>query len=145
MAAYLDTGVLVKLYCLEADSAKAVAATSRVGLPWIYCMWQLIELRNAVRLKVFRNEMRPEQVNLSLQRLDDDLRAGVLASISLDISRVHALAEDLSARWTASIGCRTLDILHVAAALACQAEDFISFDASQIALAQKAGLRVHGA
>lgn len=144
MAAYFDTGVLVKLYCLEADSAKAAATTARVQLPLVYSPWHEIELRNALRLKQFRRELAAEEVQLSLQRIDEDLRSGVLLRMSPSMADVLRRAEDLSAAWTPSVGCRTLDIIHVAAAVVCGIRDFVTFDVRQRTLAGKAGLNVLG-
>ena len=41
-----------------------------------------------------------------------------------------------------TLGCRTLDIIHVAAALVLGAKEFVTFDARQGALAKKVGLTV---
>ena len=43
---------------------------------------------------------------------------------------------------SATLGCRTLDIIHVAAALVIGAREFITFDGRQAALARQAGLTV---
>ncbi len=40
------------------------------------------------------------------------------------------------------LGCRTLDIIHVAAAIVLGAKIFITFDGRQAALAKQAGLAV---
>ena len=57
-----------------------------------------------------------------------------------DLGDVHALAERLARRYAASIGARSLDILHVAAALALDAEPFVTADWRQVALAKAVGL-----
>ena len=43
---------------------------------------------------------------------------------------------------TTTLGCRTLDIIHVAAALVLEAKEFVTFDTRQAALAKQAGLTV---
>ena len=40
------------------------------------------------------------------------------------------------------LGCRTLDIIHVAAALVIGAREFVTFDGRQGAMAKQAGLAV---
>jgi predicted nucleic acid-binding protein len=55
---------------------------------------------------------------------------------------VYAEARLLVSRWTAKLGTRTLDILHVAAALSLRAEAFHTFDERQRKLAKAAGLRI---
>jgi predicted nucleic acid-binding protein len=51
-------------------------------------------------------------------------------------------AERLSAGFTARIGTRSLDILHVANALVLGATSFLTFDKRQAELAKSAGLKV---
>jgi predicted nucleic acid-binding protein len=53
-------------------------------------------------------------------------------------------ARELARRHTAALGCRALDALHVASALALAADDFYTFDRNQADLARAAGLRVLG-
>ncbi len=48
----------------------------------------------------------------------------------------------LSASHSATLGTRTLDILHVAAALVLGLADLLTFDTRQAALAKAAGLKV---
>jgi hypothetical protein len=53
---------------------------------------------------------------------------------------MYDVARQLSRRHTAKSGTRTLDILHVAAALVLHAESFYTFDRAQAQLARAAGL-----
>ena len=142
MSTYLDTGVLVKLYCPESDSVKAIETVTACRLPWIYTAWQELELANALRLKVFRKELTEAQRRMAMGRLAQDIAAGVLVRTAFDPAAVFRLAETLSSQWTPSVGCRTLDILHVAAAKAIGAREFVTFDQRQGALAKHAGLTV---
>jgi len=58
---YFDTGILLKLYSAEADSAKAIALVQRFGSPICFTDLQDAELRNALYRKNARNEIsRPE-------------------------------------------------------------------------------------
>lgn len=54
--------------------------------------------------------------------------------------RRHALR--ISGNHTTRIGCRALDILHVAAALTLGAREFLTFDGVQRTLAEAEGLVV---
>lgn len=144
MSTYLDTGVLVKLYCVESDSAKAIEAVTACRLPWIYTAWQELELANALRLKVFRKELTESQRRTAMGRLAEDIASGVLVRTAVEPEVVFRLAETLSSQWTPSIGCRTLDILHVAAAKVIGVRDFVTFDQRQGTLARHAGLKVRG-
>jgi hypothetical protein len=51
-------------------------------------------------------------------------------------------AENLSEHHTPTAGCRSLDVLHVAAAWVLGATDFCTLDTRQGKLAQLAGLHV---
>jgi uncharacterized protein len=55
---------------------------------------------------------------------------------------VKQKAEELSAGHAATLGCRTLDIIHVAAAVVIGVSDFVTFDNRQAALAKLCGLTV---
>jgi predicted nucleic acid-binding protein len=71
-----------------------------------------------------------------------DLAAGVLAHAAVAWPEVLWEAERLSAGHSETMGTRSLDILHVASALVLGAEQFVTFDTRQGALARAAGLRV---
>ena len=142
MSTYLDTGVLVKLYCPESDSAKAIETVTACRLPWIYTAWQELELANALRLKVFRKELTEAQRRTAMGRLVHDITSGVLVRTAVDAAAVFRIAETLSSQWTPSIGYRTLDILHVAAAKVIGARELVTFDQRQSVLAKRAGLKV---
>jgi predicted nucleic acid-binding protein len=49
---------------------------------------------------------------------------------------------DLSKKHSATIGSRSLDILHVASALSINADRFLTFDDRQTRLAELAGLTI---
>ena len=55
---------------------------------------------------------------------------------------VEQKAEELSASHAVTLGCRTLEIIHVAAALVIGVRDFVTFDHRQAALAKLNGLAV---
>ena len=63
---------------------------------------------------------------------------------STPLMRDAATAEHpgLSADHSATLGCRMLDIIHVAAALVLGAKEFVTSDTRQGALAKQAGLTV---
>jgi hypothetical protein len=58
------------------------------------------------------------------------------------LQEVFSLAESLSAAHSACLGARSLEVLHVAAALLLEADEFVSFDRRQRWLAARAGLKV---
>jgi predicted nucleic acid-binding protein len=139
---YFDSAVLVKAYCLESTSAQALSLIKRARPPLIFTPLHAIEIRNALRLKRHRRELTEFQLRGALGNLDDDIRNGFLHLADLDLSAVFGQAELLSAAYTSTIGARSLDVLHVAAALLLGAKQFVSFDRRQRSLAIGAGFNV---
>ncbi len=144
MSAYADTSYLLALYAREAHSAKAaawLAARPRIRtLP--FTQFGELELENAVFGKVFRGELDVGQAQRILARVRHDLEEGVLDRFSPGTAAHYREARKLAALHTARLGCRTLDLLHVAAAVCAGARDFLTLDPRQSGLAKAAGLRV---
>ncbi len=142
MSHYADTGFLCSLYTADANTAKVVAVmrrqTEALAFTWVH----QLELRNALRLRVFRKEITPAQRDASLKLYLADLADGILEHASPEPADVMTEAERLSALHSEKIGTRSLDILHVAAALVSGSPVFLTFDKRQAALAKAAGLRV---
>src|SRR5439155_12845831 len=84
-----------------------------------------VELTTAWHLKVFRRELHLETVMQALADLEHDVDAGVWEPPAYDLGDVHTRAEHLARRHAAALGARSLDILHVAAALALGATRFV--------------------
>lgn len=143
MSAYIDTGVLVKLYVPESDSAVAIALMQSFAPPNFFTHLHENEMRNAIRLKCARGDILPATMRRALANLDADFRHGVLQRPHLDWPDVFAKAEELSKAHALATNCRTLDALHVAAALLLRVTEFVSQDQRQRAMASKAGLRLH--
>ena len=142
MSLYYDSGVLVELYVRE-DFSDAVArflAERREAV--IINDLHDIELRNALRLKRFREEIDDEQLAASMAMLANDLAARRLIRTAVDWQSVFAEAERLSATATTGTGVRTIDLLHVAAALNQGASGLVSLDHRQRAAARLASLGV---
>lgn len=142
MITYFDSSVLVKAYCLETTSPQALTLIRRVEPPLLFTPLHAIEIKNALRLKRHRKELTQFQMRGALENLEHDIRSGFLQMPDMDLRAVFDHAEFLSAAHTATIGTRSLDILHVAAASLLGARQFVSFDRKQRSLASKAGLKV---
>lgn len=131
---YLDTGCFVKLYYPEADSARVIAKIQ--GKPPIcYTPLHELEFINALQLKIFFNHASPQQVTAARALVEADLKSGVLTSAGGDWPAIFREAVKLSEQHTGAIGCRSLDILHCAAAKVLAATEFITTDARQKQLA----------
>jgi predicted nucleic acid-binding protein len=142
MKAYADTGLLCSVYAPDAHTSAAIArlerATEALPVVWLH----QLELRNALRLRVFRKEITGVQKEASLNLFLADLAGGVLIGASPDLGDITREAERLSATYSEKLGVRSLDILHVAMALVLGVREFWTFDLRQAALAKAAGLRV---
>lgn len=141
-SAYIDTGLLVKLYTAEINSPQAVAIVSQFPAPLPLTAWQELELRTALRCRAFRGEITGIMLRAAMRALDSDILTGRWERPACDPYDVHREAERLSEKYAVILGCRTLDVLHVAAALVINAKPFVTFDARQGALAARAGLSV---
>jgi hypothetical protein len=142
MTAYADTAFLCSLHAPDAHTGRVVAWLQRQRAPLPFTGLHRLEFRNALRLRVFRKEITPEQRELGIQAMLSDLAADVFAYAEPAWPEVLLEAERLSAGHSESIGTRSLDILHVASALVLGARDFLTFDIRQGTLAKAAGLRL---
>jgi hypothetical protein len=142
LTAYFDTSVITKWYLPEPDSPAALRVRARFAPPTFLTQLHRVELITAWHLKVFRNEIARGIVEQALVHIEADLAAGLWQRPTYDLTDVYEQAEALSRRHTAILGARSLDILHVAAAIVLGAPAFVTNDDRQARLARAAGLRV---
>jgi hypothetical protein len=142
MDAYFDSAIIVKLYVQEATSADAIRLVGAYVAPYALTQWQALEVKNAIRLKAFRAEITAAEMNRSIAAFEQDIATGRWQRPAYTAATIERKAEELSAGHSATLGCRTLDIIHVAAALVLGAKEFVTFDGRQGALAKKVGLTV---
>ena len=142
--AYADTSFLISLYGQDRYTASSRAAVIAANAPLLLCELNRLEFENALRLLRFRKLVAPRFMNEALAALQRDEQAGLLQASSCDWSAVFTLARQISARRTARGGHRTMDLLHVAAALAHPVRQFFSFDARQRTVAGQEGLDLNG-
>jgi predicted nucleic acid-binding protein len=140
LIAYLDTSFLISLYTPDLNSRKAAAYLRTVGLPVAVTSFGELELTNAIELRVFRREITALEGKAARASLESDFAGGVFSHVSTPPS-VYENAEQLSRKYTAALGVRTLDILHVAAALELGAQAFYTFHRRQVELARTVGMR----
>jgi len=135
---YLDTSAFIKLYLHEDGSAQVhgLVVAQQEPLP----VWHFMELEfvNALRFKVFLAEINADEVERLISLYLDRKRGGQYFAPNLDPIALHELSLQMTVR-TQAIGCRALDILHVAAARLCDATAFVTADKRQAALAEVEG------
>lgn len=136
---YLDTSALLKLYIREPGSEAVQTRIIAQDRPLPVWEIQEAELINALRLKAFWKDITPAQAETQIELFQDRRRRGLYAFPELHRSDLMNTFRKLSAE-TPRLGCRTMDILHVACAVQLGAEDFLTFDERQRALALHAGL-----
>ena len=142
MDAYADTSFLFSLAVHDANSSAAVAYLKAHRQPLALTPLQRCELRNALRLAVFRGTLDAATAKLALEKIEADVTAGNLAETPLVWPHVFHAAEQLGEKHTTALGVRTLDLLHVAAATTIGAKKLLTFDGRQQALAKAAGLHI---
>lgn len=141
MKAYLDTSALAKLYYPEAESGRISRWVSRSNQPLLFTSIHELEIQNTFALKVFRKEIGVSQMKQALRLVENDLKGGLLLKPDVQWGELYAKAVRLSFQHTRKIGCRSLDILHVALASFLECSHFLSFDDRQMRLAKKTGLK----
>jgi len=138
---YLETGALVKLYIVETGSDFVQKRAAKAGaLP--LNQLQATELRNAVLAAGGRGTITPQAARETLANFDEDLSAGYFVREETDWDRLWLRADELARKHTPSLLCRTLDILHIAAAEQCGADQILTGDLRQQQLAKAVGMSV---
>lgn len=140
MKPYIDSGVIAKLYVREANSAQAAELIEKYETVQINPFHEL-EIRNTFRSLEGQNAITSMQRSASEHLFDRDIIAGRLDRTVPDWSRVFDLALSLSERYTAETLARSMDILHLAAAISMQSELLITGDRRQSRVAEKTGLK----
>jgi predicted nucleic acid-binding protein len=137
-----DASFLFSLYAVDAHTESAVAAMARVPSVRIVTHLTELELRNSLQLRVFRGELNAAATRSAFADWQTDLANGLFELRELPenwIQRSHAIAK----QFTPRLGTRTLDLIHVAAALELEADALYSFDDRQRHLARELKLKVN--
>lgn len=137
---YYDTSCLVKLYIPEMGSDRVRAHAMAAGCAVALTSLHRSELRNAFALKAFRAEITRDELAAVIVKVDDDIRRCRLFPADVDWSQVFSLTDEMALVYTPEHGCRTLDMLHVAAARVIGVRKFITLDHRQQALAHSMGM-----
>jgi len=153
MKAYADTNFFTRFYLPNADLARVGRLVARYldreGEPLPFTPLHRLEFRNAIRLMVYRRkqpgevDLSPSQARQILRDHESDLaQRAFLTPRAIDWTEALREAERLSAAHTEEEGFRSLDLLHIGAAIHLRAGEFYSFDEDARQIAQLAGLAV---
>jgi predicted nucleic acid-binding protein len=132
----------MKLYLHEPDSAAMSVWRTRTRGALPITPHGRVEVVNGLCLAVFRRLVTTAALADALASFDEDLAEGRYVEADVPWRATFRRAADLSRAHTAAVGCRSLDVLHVATALELGSRRFVTFDDRQRRLAQLAGLRV---
>lgn len=138
---YFDTGALLKLYIVERGSEFVQKVARRGGTIGINPL-QETELRNAILAAEGRKTISRGAARRSLENFEEDLQTGVFLRELPEWPWIHRRADLMARQYTPRFLCRTLDILHVAAAELSGAGSIVTGDQRQQKLARAVGLRV---
>ncbi len=138
MVAYPDSSFLVALFLEEAHSPAADRLMTRFGTSLMLTPLHELEFASAVEQAVFRQQLSRVDANAVWTQFREDLSRWV-KPLPVD---VFSKAVALSKRHTSRLGARSIDVLHVAAALSLKAKVFLTFDERQFKLAEAEGLQV---
>jgi predicted nucleic acid-binding protein len=138
---YADPGALLKLYVHEPESAAINGWRRRARGALPVTEHGRLEIVNGICLAAFRKDISAAAMRDGLASLDEDWSEGRYVHADLLWRATLRRAGELSRSHTATVGCRTLDVLHVAAALELNLRTFVTFDERQKRLARLAGLR----
>jgi len=141
MSLWLDSSALVSLYVPEPRSERVARVVRRTGEPIVFSQLHELEVTNALRLRLFRREAPRPLIDATIARLHEDLREGALHRTAIDWPLTMAKASELANDHSTRLGSRSLDILHVAAALLSGSRHFVTADTRQGQLARRVGLR----
>ncbi len=142
MNAYADTGFVVTLYKLEITSERAAALMAKQTQSVRMSQLGELEFTNALQLAVFRKALTPRQAMLKKRLFQEDVANGIFTILPVPAATLFAKSAELADRHSARLGTRSLDLMHIAAALLLGAETFLSFDERQLKAAKAEGLKV---
>ena len=101
-----------------------------------------VEVVNGICLAAFRRQIDAATLKDVLGSFAEDIDTGRYAYAEVPWRSALRRAAELSREYTPEIGCRSLDVLHVACALELGLPNFLTFDARQRRLARSVGLKL---
>jgi hypothetical protein len=139
---YADPSALLKLYLHERESLTMARWRAKLLGPLAVTLFGRVELVNGISLAAFRGLIPKAAHKAALAALEDDFNKGRCVLADLLWRAALKCADDISREQTVILGCRTLDVLHVASALTLEHRYFLTFDLRQRKLARAVGLKL---
>ena len=129
---YADSGFVVSLYLTtEGTSAQARKEGKRASRPILLSPLSLLEIRNALNFGIHRGEVTSDQRDAVLAEIEAQIEKGFFRLVDASQSSIYSKAQELSNKHTPEVATRSLDLMHLAAALLSEARTFLTFDKRQ--------------
>lgn len=139
---YLDVSFVCSLHMRDANTAAALWLVQRAHEQLVISALVEVEAVNAFSLRVFRREWTHLNMHKAVRDLDADIENGLLLPMLLP-QEAFGRTKTLALTLTPSIGVRSADLLHVAAAMVLGANTLYTFDQRQHKAAKSVGLKVN--
>lgn len=123
----------------------AAALLKTFGVPMPFSGLHRVEVRNAFALMVFRKDYTEVQAVAAWSAVLARVHSGALRTVTPDWESALRRTKMLAANHTATLGTRSLDILHVALAKSLRSKTFCSLDKRQRALAASLSMKLEPA
>jgi predicted nucleic acid-binding protein len=139
LSIYADSSFVVSLYLPDEHTPK-VERLMRENPQLFLTPLHRAEWAHAIAFQIFQRRISAAESDGLYKLFEKDRKAGAWFEAAVP-ETAFDLAVDLARRHASEIACRTLDTLHVAAALELHADDFWTFDRRQANLAKAVGLK----
>lgn len=139
---YVDPSALLKLYLKEPESRAMAAWRAKHVAPLPVTHHGRVELVNGIGLALYRGFIAEPTLDAALAAMDDDFLLGRYVQVDTLWRATLRRAGELSRKHTRKLGCRSLDVLHVASAVEMNLKYFVTFDQRQQQLATAVGLEL---
>ena len=139
---YVDPSALLKLYVHEPESAAMSAWRTRTKGALPLSEHGRLEIVNGICLAAFRKTISAEAMRDAMASFDEDLADQRYVHTDVLWRATLRRAGEISRAHSATVGCRALDVLHVATALELGLRTFVTFDRRRQQLARVSGLKV---
>lgn len=138
---YVDPSALLKLYIHEPESAAMSVWRARTKGALPITQHARLEVVNGICLAAFRKAITAKAATDALASFDEDIADGRYVVADVLWRATLKRAGEISRAHTSALGCRSLDVLHVATALELGLRSFVTFDRRQQRLARAMGLK----
>jgi len=142
MRIYADTSWWLAYKCRR-DTHHATAVTLFDREPEaevLWTPWQRVEVFNTFRQAERAGLIKSSESRQLIRLLEQEIRLGFWPHVEFNWTSAVRTTCELSAEHSLKMLVRGMDLFHVAIAIECGADAFLSFDEEQIALAKAAGL-----